>query len=71
MYCLPGWPSASSHLTAPITKLHQSKSAKPVRHVTILAKDDLKTNEFLQPSERERLVRTHSADKPQGKIFLS
>ncbi|CAF4020243.1 unnamed protein product [Rotaria sp. Silwood2] len=67
-YCLPDWPSASNQLIAPIIK-SQSKSAKQPRHVTILARNDSANNEFLQPSEREQIVRTHSAKKSEPNLI--
>lgn len=70
-YCLPDWPSASNQLIAPILKSHQSKSAKPPRHVTIAAKAETINNEFPQPREKEEIIRTHSAKKLPCKIFVS
>ncbi|CAF0886668.1 unnamed protein product [Rotaria sp. Silwood1] len=70
-YCLPDWPSASNQLIAPIIKSHQSKSAKQPRHVTILTKNDSTNNEFLQASEREQIIRTHSAKKPQPNLIAN
>jgi hypothetical protein len=67
-YCLPEWPPASNQLIAPILKSQQSKSAKAPRHVSISTKRDSSTSEFLQPSEREQIIRTHSARKPERKI---
>ncbi|CAF0916249.1 unnamed protein product [Rotaria sordida] len=70
-YCLPDWPSASNQLIAPIIKSQQSKSAKQPRHITILTKNDSINNEFLQPSEREQIIRTHSANKPQPNLIAN
>jgi hypothetical protein len=63
-YCLPGWPS-----TVPSVKVHQSKSAKSPRHVLLSsskADDSIMTNEFLQPNEREQILRRFSARKPES-----
>ncbi len=68
-YCLPDWPSGASQLTAPIRKFQPSKSAKSRRHVSISTKRDSSASEFLQPSEREQIIRTHSARKPERKLF--
>ena len=68
-YCLPDWPSGASQLTAPVRKFQSSKSAKSRRHVSISTKGDSSTSEFLQPSEREQIIRTHSARKPERKLF--
>jgi hypothetical protein len=69
-YCLPDWPSASNQLIAPILKSHQSKSAKPSRRVSIPTKRDSINSEFLQPNEREQIVRTLSARKSECKIYI-
>jgi len=70
-YCLPDWPSSSSNqLMVPILKSHLSKSAKSPRHVSISTKLDSTTNEFLQPTEREQILRTLSARKSECKIFI-
>jgi hypothetical protein len=71
-YCLPNWPSSSSSnkFIAPLTKnqeIDRSKSAKQSRHVSISTKRDLTTSEFLQPSEREQIIRTHSARKCESR----
>jgi len=66
-YCLPDWPSGE------IIKYHQSKSAKSPRHIIISSKHDDSTtnnNEFLQPSERELILRRYSARKADSKILF-
>ncbi|CAF3387992.1 unnamed protein product [Rotaria socialis] len=68
-YCLPDWPPISTHLIAPTTKSHASKSAKQPRHVTIVTKNESINNEFLQPSERELITRTHSAKRARPNII--
>jgi len=68
-YYLPDWPSSSNQLIAPILKSHQSKSAKSPRHVSISTKPHSPTNQFLQPTEREQIIRTLSARKSQGQIW--
>lgn len=69
-YCLPDWPGASVPMRTKMTKFHESKSAKQPRHVTIMVKNDPTNNEFPQPSEREQLIRTHSARKVRCMIYL-
>ncbi len=68
-YCLPDWPSSPNQLISSSLKSHQSKSAKSPRHVPISPKRDSPINEFLQPSERELILRTLSARRPR-KIFI-
>lgn len=76
-YCLPDLPSAR---TAPLvssiektsrvtTHQHRSKSAKPPRHVTISPKNAILNREFLQPAEKEFLLRTLSAKKPPSDLL--
>jgi len=69
-YCLPDWPSTSNQLIPPILK-NQSKSAKSPRHVSISSKRDSNISEFLQLSEREQLIRTLSARKPQDNLLTN
>ena len=74
-YCLPDLPSSSrsTHLVSAIkrtpfmTNLNRSKSAKPSRHVTISPKHQVMNKEFLQPAEKEIILRTLSAKKPPCK----
>jgi hypothetical protein len=67
-YCLPDWPSRSNQLISPIRKCRESKSAKSPRHVSISTKHHSIINEFLQPTEREQILRTLSARKPDRKF---
>ncbi len=71
-YCLPDWSTTSHQLIVPILKSHQSKSAKSPRNVSISTKHDSTTtnNEFLQPSEREQILRRFSARKYQRNIYF-
>lgn len=69
-YCLPDWPSGSSQLITPMLTPHMSKSAKSPRYLPISSKQDSTTTEFLQPTEREQIIRRFSARKSEGEIFL-
>ena len=69
-YCFPDWPNVSNQLIAPVIKPQQSKSAKSPRHISISSKRDSNVSEFLQPSEREQLLRTLSARKSEGRITI-
>ncbi len=67
-YCLPDWPPESIQNL----KIHQSKSAKSPRHILLSSKhdDSIINNEFLQPSEREEILRRFSARRSEGKLIF-
>jgi hypothetical protein len=50
-------------------KLNQLKGGKSSRHVSISSKRDSVNSEFLQPGEKEQIVRTNSARKSERKIL--
>lgn len=51
-------------------KLNPLKGDKSSRHVSISSKRDSVNSEFLQPDEREQILRTHSARKSDRKISI-
>lgn len=68
-YCLPDWPPRPHQLIAPLATNQMSKSAKSPRHLPNPIKQD-STNEFLQNSEREQILRRFSARRTQCKYFI-
>lgn len=68
-YCLPDFPRTNEFIS-PIIKFHQSKSAKSPRDLSISTKSYSTDNEFLQPNEKQQIIRTLSARKSNRKIIL-
>ena len=63
-----GYSSAANRLNILNMKLNQPKGGKSSRHVSISSKRDSVNSEFLQPDEKEQIVRTNSARKSDRKI---